>query len=162
LGGRSDVGAGDLDDFTQDAMVRVLDRLETFRGDAKFTTWAMAIAIRTSLSALRRRRFATTPLEAVEHDAPASGTADASASGARAELLAALRKAIAEALTPRQRQVLLSELDGVPQVVLADRLSATPGAIYKTAHDARKKLKAALIRAGFDGDAVKEILADGA
>jgi DNA-directed RNA polymerase specialized sigma24 family protein len=55
--------------------------------------------------------------------------------------------------------VLLGELDGIPQVVLADRLSATPGAIYKVSHDARKKLKAVLERAGYDATSVEEVLA---
>lgn len=162
LSGRSDVDDADLDDFTQDSVMRVLERLDTFRGDSGFATWAMAVAIRVSMTALRRRRWAVRPLEDV-HNEPASPSVPethGSAASVRDELLTVLRTAIDQALTPRQRQVLLAELEGVPQVVLADRLSSTPGAIYKTSHDARKKLKVALTRKGFGAETVRQMLAD--
>ncbi len=160
LASRADVGDADLDDFTQEAVLRVLERLDSFRGDSRFTTWAMAVAIRTSLTALRVRRWASSPLDErlAELAAPPSTPSPAEAFGARGELIGALRSAIAEELTPRQRQAVLGELDGIPQVVLAERLSTTPNALYKVSHDARKKLKAALARAGFDAEAVTEVL----
>jgi RNA polymerase sigma-70 factor (ECF subfamily) len=160
LGGRSDVSDFDLEDFTQDAVVRVIERLDTYRGDSSFPTWAMAVALRVSFTALRRRRWSAAPLddrlrELASVETPRQAV---SANGERAELMTALRIAIATELSPRQRQVLLGELEGIPQVVLADGLSSTPGAIYKVSHDARKKLKAALKRAGFDTQSVREIL----
>jgi RNA polymerase sigma-70 factor (ECF subfamily) len=39
-------------------------------------------------------------------------------------------------------------LNGVPIDVLAERLSTTRGALYKTLHDARRKLRAAIADAG--------------
>ena len=57
----------------------------------------------------------------------------------------AVRDAIAEALTPQQRAVLVAiALNGVPIDVLAERLGTTRGALYKTLHDARRKLRARL------------------
>lgn len=161
LVGRSDVSDADLDDFTQNAVIRILERLDTFRGESGFTTWAMAVAVRVSLTELRRRVWTDTPLdERLEELArPELSGMPGGATDELAELLAALRGAIADALTPRQRQVLLAELEGIPQVVLAERLGSTPGAIYKTSHDARKKLKAALERQGFDARMVRETLA---
>lgn len=163
LAGRGDVSDADLDDFTQDAMLRVLERLDSFRGDSRFTTWAMAVAVRVSLTALRRRKWSAAPIGAhLDELAEIQETdTEAAAAGARAELLGALRGAITNDLTPRQRQVLLGELEGIPQVVLADRLGSTPGAIYKTSHDARKKLRAALARAGFDLETAQDVLANG-
>ncbi len=56
-----------------------------------------------------------------------------------------------EALTPHQRRVLLAVvLDDVPIDVLAERLGTTRGALYKTIHDARARLRAALAQGGFD------------
>lgn len=161
LAGRLDVSDADLEDFTQDALMRVLERMSTFRGDSSFTTWAMAVAVRVSLTALRRRRWSATPMdERLDELASVESTSHASTlSGERRELIDALRAAIATELSPRQRQVLLGELEGIPQVLLAKHLSASPGAIYKTSHDARKKLKAALARAGFDTETVWETLA---
>lgn len=158
LAQRSDVHDADLDDFTQDAVVRVLERLDTFRGDSRFTTWAMAVAIRVSLTALRRRRRFVGQLDE-RFDRAAQGADQPESAGEHGELIAALRTAIDTALTPRQREVLLAELAGLPQVVLAERMSSTAGAIYKVSHDARKKLKAALAQAGFDADTVRQILA---
>lgn len=159
--GRQGVDDADLEDFAQEAVLRVLDRLDTFRGDSSFTTWAMAVAVRVSLTALRRRRWSGAPIDArlAEWARPAEAP-PVGRQGERTELFAALHRAIAADLTPRQRQVVLGELEGIPQVVLADRLSSTPGAIYKASHDARKKLKAALSRAGFEADGVARLLAD--
>jgi RNA polymerase sigma-70 factor (ECF subfamily) len=69
------------------------------------------------------------------------------------ELLAAIRDSIEKALTTHQRRVFVAlALDGVPIDVLAERLSTTRGALYKTLHDARKRLRADLAAAGFDLD----------
>ena len=43
-------------------------------------------------------------------------------------------------------------LNGVPIDVLAERLTSSRGALYKTLHDARRKLRAALAGAGHDLD----------
>jgi RNA polymerase sigma-70 factor (ECF subfamily) len=64
-------------------------------------------------------------------------------------LARAVEAAIATALTPHQRRVALALLvEEVPIDVLADRLGATRNALYKTLHDARGRLRAALIAAG--------------
>ena len=61
------------------------------------------------------------------------------------ELLAGLREAIEHELSPHQREVLVAiALNDVPIDVLAERLDTTRGALYKTIHDARRKLRAAL------------------
>lgn len=155
FGGRADVSDADLDDFVQDAVLRTLERLDSFRGESAFSTWAMAIAVRSSLTSLRRRRW-TQP--SLEDFAQPLDRRDSSAAGERSELISLLRDAIDAELTARQRQVLTAELDGVPTVVLAEQLSTTPGAIYKITHDARKKLKRALERAGVDARSVAETL----
>jgi RNA polymerase sigma-70 factor (ECF subfamily) len=67
----------------------------------------------------------------------------------QSELLAAIRQAIAEALSPHQRRVLIAlAMDGVPIDVLAERLGTTRGALYKTLHDARRKLRRQLAAEG--------------
>ena len=60
----------------------------------------------------------------------------------QSELLRTVQTAVAEELTPRQREVLVAiALNGIPIDVLADRLGSTRGALYKTLHDARRKLR---------------------
>jgi RNA polymerase sigma-70 factor (ECF subfamily) len=61
------------------------------------------------------------------------------------ELAATLARLIEEDLTPRQREVLIAlAIDGVPTESLARRLNTTTGALHKTLHVARRKLKAGL------------------
>jgi RNA polymerase sigma-70 factor (ECF subfamily) len=73
------------------------------------------------------------------------------------ELLSAVQRAIAEVLTPHQRRVLVAlALNGVPIDVLAGRLATTRGALYKTLHDARRKLRTHLAEAGYELDGAKE------
>jgi len=161
LGQRSDAGELDLDDFAQESVLRVLDKLDSFRSEARFTTWAMAIAVRLSLTQLRRKSHKDVSLD----DSLGAALSDKTNSpegavhGARTEMFVRLQQGVQEALSERQRQVILAELDGVPQVVLAEQLSVSPGAIYKTSHDARKKLKAYLAGAGYDSETVGELLA---
>jgi len=149
-----------LDDLAQqsadDALVAVLAKLDTFRGESRFTTWAYKFAILETSVALRRHAWQgrEIPLEQDAwhrlHDAAASP-------GERVqtdELLRALGDAIGDALTAHQRRVLIAvTLDGVPIDVLAERLGTTRGALYKTLHDARRRLRERLAARGFELDA---------
>ena len=146
----------DVDDLcvhaASDALMAVLAKLNTYRGAARFTTWAYKFAIYETSSRLRRHAWrqqqveaddtiwdrlpdtALPPLQRLEQD----------------QLMAALDRAIREQLTDRQRMIFRSvTLHDVPIYVLAERLASTRGAIYKTLHDARRKLRQALIEAGY-------------
>ena len=150
-------GSGDLDDLAVqaagDALVAVLSKLHTFRGDSRFTTWAYKFALLEAAAAARRRPWhgREVPLETdgweqVLDDRHASPDAQAEAS----ELIDAIRDAIAEVLTPHQRAVLVAiTLNDIPIDVLAQRQATTRGALYKTLHDARRKLRAQLAQDGF-------------
>ena len=144
-------GASDAEDLAQqaadDALVAVLGKLESFRGDSRFTTWAYKFALLEAAVKVRRRswRGREIPLEdegwARIADLGSAPDRDAETS----ELLRALADAVKRDLSPHQRHVLLAvAVDGVPIDVLAERLDSTRGALYKTIHDARAKLRAAL------------------
>ncbi len=165
LGPRGNVSAADLDDFTQDACLRILASLDSFRGDARFSTWATAVAIRVALTELRKRRWSVerTSAQLAQFDGPLVDAAlvepDKAGQGVeRNELFAALRHAIDTELTERQRHVVLGELAGIPLTRLAERLDTKPNAVYKVGHDARKKLRTALERSGFDATGVGTLL----
>lgn len=140
----------DLDDLVQDALVGILEGLDRFRGDSRFTTWAVAIGLRVAFSALRRQRRPLRPL-AVEDlaELELDPCSDPSRPSGRRSLSAVLRTAIETALTPRQRSAVLGELDAVPADELAERLRTSTNALYKLHHDARKKLRQALAEAGY-------------
>jgi len=127
-----------------DAMVALLRKLDTFRGQSRFTTWAYKFALLEAGVKARRRAWQDreVPLDDfVLHDA--GPTAQQTVEDA--EVLVAVRDAMRTVLTDHQRQVFIAlALNGVPIDVLAERLGSTRGALYKTLHDARRKLRAAI------------------
>ena len=141
----------ELDDIAlqaaDDALVGVLARLADFRGESRFTTWAYKFALLEAAVALRRRAWQgrEIPLEPERWQLLEGGGLSTSGGSEQRELLQAVVAAVQEALTPHQRRVLLAVvLDDVPIDVLAERLGTTRGALYKTIHDARARLRAAL------------------
>ena len=145
----------DLDDVAHeaadDALVSVLARLDDFRGASRFTTWAYKFALLEAAVKLRRRSWQgrEIPLEPETWSFFADQGSTPSDEAERNELLAAIRDGIATALTPHQRRVLVAlALNGVPIDVLAERLGSSRGALYKTLHDARRKLRGYLAASG--------------
>jgi RNA polymerase sigma-70 factor (ECF subfamily) len=141
----------DLDDIANqaadDALVSVLRRLDDFRGASRFTTWVYKFALLEAAVKLRKRSWQgrEVPLEPESWSLVSSAGLEPGEEAEQRELLAALQQAVAEVLTPHQRRVLVAlALNGVPIDVLADRLGTTRGALYKTLHDARRKLRAQL------------------
>lgn len=147
----------DFDDIAyqsaDDALVAVLRKLDDFRGDSRFTTWAYNFALLEAAVNLRRRAWQGRELPLASESwevflTPGRSPHEQTEGG---ELLSALRDGIASVLTPHQREVLVATtLNGVPIDVLAERLGTTRGALYKTLHDARRKLKAHLAEQGLE------------
>jgi RNA polymerase sigma-70 factor (ECF subfamily) len=147
--------AADADDLAHqsadDALVAVLAKLDDFRGASRFTTWAYKFALLEAGVRTRRRlwqeRQVTIDTERWELIADRSTGPGEDAE--TAELLGALRSAIDQELTPHQREVLVAiTLNDVPIDVLTEQLGATRGAVYKTLHDARQKLRRRLAAEG--------------
>jgi RNA polymerase sigma-70 factor, ECF subfamily len=144
-----------LDDIAteaaDDALMAVLRKLDDFRGTGRFTTWVYKFALLEAGVKLRKRAWQgrEVPLEPESWALFSSGGLEPDAQAEQAELLATVQHAIDEQLTPHQRTVLVAlALNGVPIDVLAERLETTRGALYKTLHDARKKLRAHLEESG--------------
>jgi RNA polymerase sigma-70 factor (ECF subfamily) len=144
-----------LDDIAleaaDDALVSILARLDDFRGASRFTTWAYKFALYEAAAKLRKRAWQgrELPLEPEGWAAFASASPPPEDEAAWSELLDVLKHAIATVLTPHQRRVLVAlTLDGVPIDVLAERLGTNRGALYKTLHDAREKLRRHLDETG--------------
>jgi RNA polymerase sigma-70 factor (ECF subfamily) len=139
---------GELDEIAleaaDDAVLSVLRRLDDFRGESRFTTWAYKFALLEAAVKLRKRAWQgrEIPLEPEEWTGFAAGGPGPEASAEQRELLARLQHAIQETLTPHQRQIVVAvALNEVPIDVLAERLNTTRGALYKALHDARRKLR---------------------
>lgn len=151
----SHVRGEELDDIAMqaadDALMAVLAKLDDFRGASRFTTWAYKFALLEAGVKLRRRAWQDR--EVVLEPDSWIGFADRGLSAheelEQAAVLDKLREAIDEELTPHQRQVFAAlALNEVPIDVLAERLNTNRGALYKTLHDARRKLRRELAASG--------------
>jgi RNA polymerase sigma-70 factor, ECF subfamily len=154
----------DFDDLAMqsadDALVAVLSKLDSYRGDSKFTTWVYKFALLEAAVKVRRRAWQgrELPLQPEAWPLFPTGGPSPQTSAEQSELFEALHTAISTELTPHQREVLVATtVNGVPIDVLAERLNSTRGALYKTLHDARHKLRVYLAAHGMTiGDGKEE------
>lgn len=154
-----------IEDLVQDALVRILDALDQFRGESRFTTWATKIAVNLAYTELRRRRWTNVSLDEIIDNPErvfipsimidrASGPEQQAVQRA---VLATVQEAIYEDLTQRQRQALVAaKVKGMPLEEVARRMDTNRNALYKLLHDARQRLKQALLDKGLSPE---EILA---
>jgi RNA polymerase sigma-70 factor (ECF subfamily) len=145
---------GDLNDLAwqsaNDALMSILRRLGDFRGDSQFTTWARKFAIVEAGVKVRKQawRGREIPVAPVSWPSVADIAPGPHQQAEAQDLLQALREEVGR-LTGHQRQVFVAiVLNNVPIDVLAERLDTTRGALYKTLHDARRSLRAALSARG--------------
>ncbi len=140
----------DIDDLaTQaagDALIALLRKLEDYRGDSQFWTWARRFAALEAPVSIRRRLghdrvgISRDPDRAGDVADPGRSAQDRVESH---ELLQGIGRIMRDELTGRQRTVLTeSAIRGTSTAALADRLDTTPGAVYKSLHDARLKVRA--------------------
>ncbi|MCA9933864.1 MAG: RNA polymerase sigma factor [Anaerolineales bacterium] len=153
------------EDFAQDALLRILDNLDSFAGRSQFTTWAHKITISVAFTELRRKRWQDSSLDALTESESGDYTPDFIADTApkpenvteRAEMLAHVSRLIEEVLTEKQRTaVTASILQGLPTKEVARQMNMKPNALYKLLHDARLRLKQGLEK---DGLTPAEIIA---
>jgi RNA polymerase sigma-70 factor, ECF subfamily len=147
----SDVAFDEIEDMAaqaaDDAMVALLGKLDTFRGASRFTTWAYKFALLEAGVKARRRAWRDREVSLDDDAWPAISDDGPSAQQVveDAELLRAVRDAMRTSLTRHQREVFVAlALNGAPIDVLAERLGTSRGALYKTLHDARRKLRAVI------------------
>ena len=140
----------------QEALVQILEKLDTFKGLSRFTTWAHKICIRIALSELRRKRWQDRSMDELLDvgEVLPDMKARVPDAGLQASMsMAWLKAAMAEELSDKQMAALtMVALKGVPLDVAAERLGTNRNALYKLIHDARVRLKARMTRDGMTMD----------
>ena len=146
-----------LEDFAQDALLKILDELDSFRGESRFTTWAQKIAVHVALTELRRHRWRDVSLDEITGSPDADFIPDTLADplagpeqqAVQRILLSTLRRIIATELTDKQRQALVAvRFHGMPLEEVARRMGTNRNALYKLLHDARQRLKKRMMAEG--------------
>ena len=146
------------EEVTQDTLLRVLDRLDSFEGRSRFTTWVQKIAVRIALTELRRRRWRDFSLDSLVEEneegvsfpslmidpAPNPDTLSQ-----QSDMMQRIGRIINEELTEKQRQAMVATaIEGVPLEEVARRMDMNRNALYKLLHDARLRLKKRLANEG--------------
>ncbi len=153
------ISGPELDDLAYqaaaDALMAITAKIGQFRGESRFTTWAYKFVIFEVSAKIGRHfwRHPATPLAAEDWDRlPDRFGFDPAQQAEWRDLVAALRRAVDERLTARQRKVFVAiVLNAVPLDTLVIELDSSRNAIYKTLFDARRKLRAAFAANGYLG-----------
>jgi RNA polymerase sigma-70 factor (ECF subfamily) len=156
------------EDFVQEAVLRVLKNLDSFKGNSQFTTWATKVAVRIAISELRRARYKDFSLDNLmcDGDLREANTAQINSPlpdrpetiTEKSEALRQIDRAFAEVLTPRQRTALEAVMvDEVPLETVAEQLGTNRNALYKLIFDARRKLRAYLDDQGLSPEYILDL-----
>jgi RNA polymerase sigma-70 factor (ECF subfamily) len=153
-----------LDDFVQEALLKVLDNLDTFAGRSLFTTWANKIALNIGLTELRRKRWRDTSLDQLTQTDDGEYTPSFVADPAprpeevteQRELMKYVTRLINEELTEKQRTALTAVIQGRPLTEVALMMDSNQNAVYKLVFDARQRLRR---RMADDGLTPEEVIA---
>jgi len=152
-----------VEDFVQDAVLRILDKLDTFRGESKFTTWAQKIAVRVAFTEMRRKRWEDISIQKlIPEDSGdftplvlADPSPDPEKQATQASLLEMIDHILREDLTDLQRTGLLAVIHGgMPLEEVARKMDTNRNALYKLLHDARKNMRDRLLEKGLTVDEV--------
>ena len=160
----------DLQDFAQDATLKVLDGLDSFRGESRFSTWAVKIAVHTAFTELRRRRWRDVSLDEIttppdEQDSPSffipSTLADPAIGSEQQvmqhQVLGIMHNVIDNELTDRQRKALVAaRLQGMSLAEVARQLGTNRNALYKLLFDARQKIKEGMLAQGLSTQDIRD------
>jgi RNA polymerase sigma-70 factor (ECF subfamily) len=151
------ISGPELDDLAfqaaADAMMAITSKLSTFRGESRFSTWAYRFVILEVSTKIGRhfwREFGV-PFDEQNWDRlPDRFGLNPVHEAEGRELAAAVRIAVEDELSDRQRRVFVAlVLNGVPLDALVIELGTNRNAVYKMMFDARRKLRAALVAKGY-------------
>ena len=159
------------EDFAQEALVKIMANLDTFRGESRFTTWAQRIAVMTASTELRRKRWRDVSLqEVLDRYGTNSGESDRLADEQptpeqltmRSTMVATVRRFVDEELTDKQREAIVAVMfEGMPLEEAARRMGTNRNALYKLMHDARKRLKKRMEAEGLSAQDVLGSIGEG-
>src|SRR6266545_919057 len=119
-----------VEDCAQETLLIIKRKIDTFRGESRFTTWATTIAIRQLLGELRQRKWKDLSID------PSS---------------------IGRDLPKQPVEALQSDTPEMALDLIADKLGTNRDNVYKILHDARKKLKGCLTKGGITQEEILRI-----
>lgn len=152
------------EDVAQEALIKILDKLDTFEGRSKFTTWAMTIAVRIAISEMRRKHFKDVSMDqlldsSMQFEPAASPEPVGDSKNEKNKILGKLAELIESNLSHKQRDAMHALLNGMPVEVFAEKTGSNRNAVYKLVHDARVKLRQGFEQAGYRAEDFNSVFA---
>ena len=139
-----------MEDIAQEALIKILDNIDSFRGESQFTTWACKIAVRTALTEMRRKKWRDVSLdelmEARNNDRKINLQSNKTPAPdneiERKEIMDKLTEIIQKKLSKKQKTALMSVMiGGMPLEEVARKMKTNRNAVYKLIHDARVRIR---------------------
>jgi RNA polymerase sigma-70 factor (ECF subfamily) len=152
-----EIGGPELDDLAHqaaaDAVVAITGKLDQFRGESRFTTWAYGFVILEVSDKLGRHFWRGQAPTSADEDwsrLPDRFALDPHRQAEWHDLVEGLRRGVDECLTDHQRRLFVAiVLNAVPLDAMVAELGSNRNAIYKSLYDARRKLRRWLIAHGY-------------
>ncbi len=154
-----------VEDVAQDALLKILSNVHTFRGESQFVSWAMKIAVREGLSELRRKKWQDISIgdlagsdpeeEGAEINSRIFATNDPEPDRTTNQnmVLEKVINVIEQELSEKQKTAIMSLMvHEIPVTVVAEQMEVTRNALYKLVHDARLNLKNKMEAEGINPD----------
>jgi RNA polymerase sigma-70 factor, ECF subfamily len=154
-----------VEDIAQDSLIIILDKIHTFRGESKFITWAMKIAVREGLSELRRKKWDDISLEKLGTTSQVSNDSEIKSLKYSSDIpepdqtvheniiLQKVMLIIENELSEKQKSAIMSLMvKDIPITVVAEQMGMKRNALYKLVHDARVNIKKKMNQEGINPD----------
>jgi len=154
-----------VEDVAQDALLKILDKIHTFRGESKFTSWAMKVAVREGLSELRRKKWNDISINKLTGNSTDSNDSKInhikfSSDSPKPDQLAhesfvlnKVMQIIEKELSEKQKNAMSALMvHDIPIMIVANEMGIKRNALYKLVHDARVNLRKKMIRDGVNPD----------
>ncbi len=149
------------EDFAQEALLKILESLDTFRSESRFTTWAQKIAVRIAFTELRRKRWQDVSLQDLTPEGGptplvlSNPEPDPAETAGLRLIVEQVGRVMQEALSERQRAAMTAVMvHEMPLEEVARRMRTNRNALYKLLHDARKRMKKELEKRGLSPEEI--------
>lgn len=147
-----------IEDATQEALINILNNKDKFQNRSSFKTWAIKVAINTTLSNLRKKMWTEVHFEDFDENEPLvknryliSLFDGPEKKMRKKEIAKMVNDMIENVLSEKQKKAIkMIMIYGMPLEQVAERMQTNRNNLYKLLHDGKIKIKQKLKESGMD------------
>jgi RNA polymerase sigma-70 factor (ECF subfamily) len=148
------VGAGDAEEVSQEAFIRIFRGLPKFRGDSALGTWIYRLSVNAALS--HRSRRGAIPSATSDPEVPIAAALIEGPPTGDAVLRARLERALWQLPVGYRTVIVLHDVEGLEHEEVAQVLGCHVGTSKSQLHKARGKLREILLQDGITSSELEE------